>query len=114
VSVAAAEQAARARAAELRALIADIVPLAEAGALDLQAIYAANLVSGVVDAGAATEPPRSVERPLMEREMMGAGSISTPISAKASAPGKWAATPICCESSARPTSPAAFMPATRW
>ncbi|MBL8408684.1 MAG: biotin-dependent carboxyltransferase family protein [Candidatus Accumulibacter sp.] len=50
VSVAAAELAARASAARLRALIADIVPLAAVGVLDLQAMYAANLVSGVVDA----------------------------------------------------------------
>ncbi|MEF8717409.1 MAG: biotin-dependent carboxyltransferase family protein [Candidatus Accumulibacter necessarius] len=58
MSVVAAEQAARARAATLRALIADIGPLAEAGTLDLQAIYAANLVSGVVDAR-GEEPPVS-------------------------------------------------------
>ncbi|KFB67447.1 biotin-dependent carboxyltransferase family protein [Candidatus Accumulibacter vicinus] len=50
VSVADAERAARARAAALHALIAGIGPLVEAGRLDLQAIYAANLVSGVVDA----------------------------------------------------------------
>lgn len=50
ISVAAAELAARAREAALRALIADIGPLAEAGGVDLRAIYVANLVSGVVDA----------------------------------------------------------------
>jgi hypothetical protein len=49
--VAAAETAARAREAALRALIDDIGPCTElAGQVDLQAIYAANLVSGVVDA----------------------------------------------------------------
>jgi hypothetical protein len=52
ISVAAAELAARAREAALRALIADIGPLAEAGGVDLRAIYVANLVSGVVDARA--------------------------------------------------------------
>ncbi|MBL8395902.1 MAG: biotin-dependent carboxyltransferase family protein [Candidatus Accumulibacter sp.] len=51
VSVAAAERAARVREAELQALIAAIGPLAESGELDLQAIYAVNLISGVVDAG---------------------------------------------------------------
>lgn len=50
VSVADAERAARTRAAALHALIAGIGPLVEVGMLDLQAIYAANLVSGVVDA----------------------------------------------------------------
>ncbi|WP_291994268.1 biotin-dependent carboxyltransferase family protein [Candidatus Accumulibacter sp. ACC003] len=50
VSVAAAELAARAHEAALRALIAGIGPLAEPGAIDLKAIYDANLVSGVVDA----------------------------------------------------------------
>jgi biotin-dependent carboxylase-like uncharacterized protein len=51
ISVAAAETAARAREAALRALIDDIGPCTEfAGQVDLQAIYAANLVSGVVDA----------------------------------------------------------------
>lgn len=52
LSVAAAELAARTREAALRALIAGIGPLAEPGALDLKAIYDANLVSGVVDAQA--------------------------------------------------------------
>ena len=52
VSVASAERAARARELSVRAQIADIGPLADAGDLDLQAIYAANLVSGVIDAGA--------------------------------------------------------------
>lgn len=52
VSVAIAERAARARELAVRAQIADIGPLADAGEPDLQAIYAANLVSGVVDAGA--------------------------------------------------------------
>ncbi|HCZ14738.1 MAG TPA: biotin-dependent carboxyltransferase family protein [Accumulibacter sp.] len=52
VSVPAAEFAARTREAALQALIAGIGALAEPGALDLQAIYDANLVSGVVDAQA--------------------------------------------------------------
>ena len=43
-----------------------------------------------------------------------AASTSMPTSANASAPGRWAATPPCCSSSTRPTSPAASMPATRW
>ncbi len=55
VSVAVAELAARARAVALRALIADIGPLPEAGRVDLQAIYEANLVSGVVDACALAD-----------------------------------------------------------
>ncbi|HPU81227.1 biotin-dependent carboxyltransferase family protein [Accumulibacter sp.] len=51
VSVTAAEAAARAREAALRALIDGIGPCtALAGLVDLQAIYTANLVSGVVDA----------------------------------------------------------------
>jgi allophanate hydrolase len=50
VSVAAAELAARASEMALGVLIASIAPLAEAGAPDLRAMYAANLVSGVVDA----------------------------------------------------------------
>jgi len=50
VSVADAERAARTHAAALHALIAGIGPLAEEERLDLQAIYAANLVSGVVNA----------------------------------------------------------------
>jgi len=50
VSVADAERAARTHAAALHALIAGIGPLVEVGMPDLQAIYAANLVSGVVDA----------------------------------------------------------------
>jgi allophanate hydrolase len=52
VPVAVAEVAARVREAALGAMISSIGPLAEAGALDLQAMYAANLVSGVVDARA--------------------------------------------------------------
>ena len=39
ISVAAAELAARVREAALRAMIADIGPLAEPGGVDLQAIY---------------------------------------------------------------------------
>ena len=67
VSVAAAEDAARARAAELRALIAGIGPLADAGDPDPQAIYAANLISGVVDAGEFDELPAAAGRPPGER-----------------------------------------------
>ncbi|HRD90169.1 MAG TPA: biotin-dependent carboxyltransferase family protein, partial [Accumulibacter sp.] len=67
VSVAAAEQAARAREAELQALIAGIGPLAEAGNGDPQAIYTANLISGVVDAGAADGLPAAVGRSPGER-----------------------------------------------
>ncbi len=59
VSVAVAERAARAREAALRALISAIGPLAEADTLDLRAIYAANLISGIVDATALDEPPAS-------------------------------------------------------
>jgi hypothetical protein len=56
--------------ATLRALIADIGPLAEfAGRLDLQAIYAANLVSGVVDAR-GEEPPSLVSALLMGEKLM--------------------------------------------
>jgi len=62
VSVAAAEQAARAREAELLALLAAIGPLAEGGDVDQQAIYTANLISGVVDAGAADGQPVAVGR----------------------------------------------------
>lgn len=50
VSVADAERAARARETGLRALIDGIVPLAVPGTVNLEAIYGANLVSGVVDA----------------------------------------------------------------
>jgi biotin-dependent carboxylase-like uncharacterized protein len=67
VSVAAAEQAARAREAELQALIAGIAPLAEAGNGDPQAIYTANLISGVVDAGAADGLPPALGRSPGER-----------------------------------------------
>lgn len=52
VSVAVAEQAARQREAAVQALLAAIAPLVERSGVDLQAIYAANLVSGVVDAQA--------------------------------------------------------------
>jgi biotin-dependent carboxylase-like uncharacterized protein len=55
VSVTVAEQAARRRQAVRRALIGDIVPLTESGGVDLQAIYAVNLVSGVVDAREADD-----------------------------------------------------------
>ena len=53
VSVAAGELAARAREAALRALIGGIGPLEDARQVDAQALYAVNLVSGVVDAWAA-------------------------------------------------------------
>ncbi len=50
VTVAVAEAAARLRAAQLRALIGDIMALSKAGEIDLPALYSANLVDGVVDA----------------------------------------------------------------
>ena len=61
VAVPAAELAARASQAALHVLIAGIGPLAEPGALDLQAIYDANLVSGVVDAQADDAAPPASE-----------------------------------------------------
>jgi hypothetical protein len=96
------------------------------GRLDLQAITPPTW--SAVSSMPARSTPRSGRRLLRRRigkihgvhgihrgeRMTGAGSISTPISAKASAPGKWAAMPNCCASSARPTSPAVFMPAIRW
>ena len=57
VSVAAAEEAARARETELQALIAGIGPLVEPGERERQAVYTANLISGVVDATAADGSP---------------------------------------------------------
>ncbi|MEF8727459.1 MAG: biotin-dependent carboxyltransferase family protein [Accumulibacter sp.] len=59
VSVAAAEEAARARQAELQALLAGIGPLVEPGEHDPQALYTANLISGAVDATAADGSPMS-------------------------------------------------------
>lgn len=50
VTVAEAEAAARRREDELRALLATVQPLLLDGDIDLQAIYAANLVSGMIDA----------------------------------------------------------------
>jgi len=55
VTVAAAELAARAREAAVQALIAAIEVLPNAGGVDLEAIYAANLISGVVDAQGPTD-----------------------------------------------------------
>lgn len=65
VSVAIAERAARAREAAVRAQIADIRPLAEAGEPDLKAIYATNLVSGVIDA-CAVEPVEGAGLPVVD------------------------------------------------
>ena len=48
VTVAQAESLARAREAELRALLARIEPLLMDGDIDLDALYAANLVSGMI------------------------------------------------------------------
>lgn len=50
VSVAEAEAAARAAEAELQSLAAAIVPAVVAGELDLDALYAGNLLSGMVNA----------------------------------------------------------------
>ena len=50
VTVAQAEALARQKEAALRRLLASIEPLAMAGAIDLDAIYATNLVSGMIDA----------------------------------------------------------------
>ncbi len=50
VTVADAEIIARERAAVLRRLLATVEPLAMDGDIDLNAIYAANLVSGMIDA----------------------------------------------------------------
>ena len=50
VSVAQAEAIARAHEAELTRLLATIQPLAMDGDIDINAIYSANLVSGVIDA----------------------------------------------------------------
>lgn len=50
VTVAQAETLAREREADLRRLLATIAPLAMDGDIDLTAIYAANLVSGMIDA----------------------------------------------------------------
>jgi len=50
VDVAQAETLAREREAEMRRLLATIEPLAMDGDIDLTAIYAANLVSGMIDA----------------------------------------------------------------
>lgn len=50
VAVAEAEAAARRREDELRALLAMVQPLLMEGDIDLQAIYSANLVSGMIDA----------------------------------------------------------------
>ena len=50
VGVAEAEAAARAAEAELRALLATVRTLALDGDIDLDAIYAVNLVSGMIDA----------------------------------------------------------------
>lgn len=57
LSVAGAESAARARETALRALIAGIVPLRVPGTVNLEALYAANLVSGVVDAWSPDHVP---------------------------------------------------------
>ena len=50
VTVAQAEALARQKEAALRRLLASIEPLTMAGAIDLDAIYATNLVSGMIDA----------------------------------------------------------------
>ena len=50
VSVAAAEAAARAAESDLKALAGSIVPAVVAGELDLDALYAGNLLSGMVNA----------------------------------------------------------------
>jgi allophanate hydrolase len=50
VNVAQAETLAREREAALRRLLATMAPLAMDGDIDLAAIYAANLVSGMIDA----------------------------------------------------------------
>ena len=50
VSVAEAEALAREREAVARRLLGSIAPLASEGAIDVDALYGANLVSGVVDA----------------------------------------------------------------
>jgi len=50
LTVAQAENLAREREAELRRLLATIEPLAMDGDIDFNAIYAANLVSGMIDA----------------------------------------------------------------
>ena len=63
VSVATAERAAMAREAAVRAQIADIQPLAETGEIDSQAIYAVNLISGVIDA-CAVETAAGAELPV--------------------------------------------------
>ncbi|MCP5268875.1 MAG: biotin-dependent carboxyltransferase family protein [Zoogloeaceae bacterium] len=57
VGVDEAEQAARAREAAIRQQIASISTVFEAGQIDLEAIYAANLVSGIVDAQAEEVRP---------------------------------------------------------
>jgi len=56
VGVAEAEAAAREREAEVLALLASIQALAWQDGIDLEAIYTANLVSGMIDAGGPLEP----------------------------------------------------------
>lgn len=61
VGVAEAEAAARAREAEVLALLASIQALALQDGIDLEAIYTANLVSGMIDAGGPLEAVEQVE-----------------------------------------------------